>query len=186
MHPRQLDRQRACNAAVSPGRWAVGVKARRTGAVARRSRGSSEHPQYPVVLVTGACRSRRLPDRTAAQNPLINRVIAVDAIAERGHAAPDGPSRTCADIRKPIHRQGDRTARWTVVHAAVALPRSGSSAALKELNVMGAMQPVRRLPKGALGPPLKSQTSEVYVDRAQPVMFTEDSAAVDVLSAKVS
>lgn len=45
--------------------------------------GSSEHPQYPkVVLVTGACRflGGYLTARLA-QNPLINRVIAVDAIA---------------------------------------------------------------------------------------------------------
>src|ERR1700726_2324260 len=102
---------------------------------------------YPqVVLVTGACRflGGYLTARLA-QNPLINRVIAVDAIApskdllrRMGRA---GFVR--ADIRNPfiakVIRNNDVD---TVVHAAAASysPRSGGKAALKELNVMGAMQ----------------------------------------------
>ena len=102
---------------------------------------------YPkVVLVTGACRflGGYLTARLA-QNPLIKGVIAVDAIApSKDMLRRMGRAEFVrADIRNPfiakVIRNGDVD---TVVHAAAAsyAPRSGGSAALKELNVMGAMQ----------------------------------------------
>src|SRR3981189_846842 len=108
------------------------------------SQDTEHHPK--VVLVTGACRflGGYLTARLV-QNPLVNHVIAVDAVA---------PSRerlrrmvraefVRADIRNPfiakVIRNGDVD---TVVHAAAAsyAPRAGGRAALKEQNVMGAMQ----------------------------------------------
>ena len=102
---------------------------------------------YPkVVLVTGACRflGGYLTARLA-QNPLINHVIAVDAIApSKDLLRRMGRAEFVrADIRNPfiakVIRNGDVD---TVVHAAAAsyAPRSGGRAALKELNVMGAIQ----------------------------------------------
>src|SRR5260370_26735660 len=107
-------------------------------------RGTVHYPK--VVLVTGACRflGAYLTARLA-QNPLINRVIAVDAIApSKDLLRRMGRAEFVrADIRNPfiakVIRNGDVD---TVVHAAAAsyAPRSGGRAALKELNVMGAMQ----------------------------------------------
>src|ERR1700751_6218186 len=108
--------------------------------------GDDTVPYPKVVLVTGACRflggylSARL-----AQNPLINHVIAVDAIApSKDLLRRMGRAEFVrADIRNPfiakVIRNGDVD---TVVHAAAAsyAPRSGGSAALKELNGIGAMQ----------------------------------------------
>src|SRR5438270_674698 len=102
---------------------------------------------YPkVVLVTGACRflGGYLTARLA-QNPLINHVIAVDAIApSKDLLRRMGRAEFVrADIRNPfiakVIRNGDVD---TVVHAAAAsyAPRAGGRAALKEQNVMGAMQ----------------------------------------------
>ncbi len=107
----------------------------------------SDKVHYPkVVLVTGACRflGGYLTARLV-QNPLVNRVIAVDAIApSKDMLRRMGRAEFVrADIRNPfiakVIRNGDVD---TVVHAAAAsyAPRSGGSAALKELNVMGAMQ----------------------------------------------
>jgi UDP-glucose 4-epimerase len=141
---------------------------------------------YPkVVLVTGACRflGGYLVARLA-QNPLINHIIAVDAIApSKDLLRRMGRAEFVrADIRNPfiakVIRNGDVD---TVVHAAAAsyAPRSGGRAALKEQNVMGAIQlfaacqkapSVRRLV-------LKS-TSEVYGSSARdPVLFTEAGSA---------
>src|ERR1041384_2302168 len=109
--------------------------------------GSTGDPvHYPkVVLVTGACRflGGYLTARLA-QNPLINHVIAVDAIApSKDLLRRMGRAEFVrADIRNPfiakVIRNGDVD---TVVHAAAAsyTPRSGGKAALKELNVMGAI-----------------------------------------------
>src|ERR1700676_3446208 len=102
---------------------------------------------YPkVVLVTGACRflGGYLTPRLA-QNPLINHVIAVDAIApSKDLLRRMGRAEFVrADIRNPfiakVIRNGDVD---TVVHASAAsyAPRSGGRATLKELNVMGAIQ----------------------------------------------
>jgi UDP-glucose 4-epimerase len=141
---------------------------------------------YPkIVLVTGACRflGGYLTARLA-QNPMIKGVIAVDAIApSKDMLRRMGRAEFVrADVRNPfiakVIRNGDVD---TVVHAAAAsyAPRSGGTAALKEINVMGAMQlfaacqnapSVRRVV-------LKS-TSEVYGSSAHdPVMFTEDSTS---------
>ncbi len=102
---------------------------------------------YPkVVLVTGACRflGGYLTARLA-QNPMINRVIAVDAVApSKDMLRRMGRAEFVrADIRNPfvakVIRNGDVD---TVVHAAAAsfATRSGGGAALKEINVLGAMQ----------------------------------------------
>src|SRR3978361_969903 len=99
---------------------------------------------YPKVgLVTGACRflGASLPARLA-QNPLINHVIAVDAIApSKDLLRRMGRAEFVrADIRNPfiakVIRNGDVD---TAVHASAAsyAPRSGGTAALKELNVLG-------------------------------------------------
>ena len=149
-----------------------------------RSGGSDprEAVQYPkVVLVTGACRflggflTARL-----AQNPLINHVIAVDAIAptkdllrRMGRA-----EFVRADIRNPfiakVIRNGDVD---TVVHAAAAsyAPRSGGKATLKEINVMGAIQLFAACQKApSVQRVILKSTSEVYGSNAHdPVLFTE-------------
>jgi UDP-glucose 4-epimerase len=141
---------------------------------------------YPkVVLVTGACRflggflTARL-----AQNPLINRVIAVDAVApSKDLLRRMGRAEFVrADIRNPfiakVIRNGDVD---TVVHAAAASysPRSGGRAALKELNVMGAMQLFAACQKAAsVRRVILKSTSEVYGSNPHdPVVFREDTSA---------
>ncbi|CKT10089.1 UDP-glucose 4-epimerase [Mycobacterium tuberculosis] len=148
--------------------------------------GSSEHPQYPkVVLVTGACRflGGYLTARLA-QNPLINRVIAVDAIApSKDMLRRMGRAEFVrADIRNPFIAKVIRNGEVdTVVHAAAAsyAPRSGGSAALKELNVMGAMQLFAACQKApSVRRVVLKSTSEVYGSSPHdPVMFTEDSSS---------
>jgi UDP-glucose 4-epimerase len=141
---------------------------------------------YPkVVLVTGACRflGGYLTARLA-QNPLINHVIAVDAIApSKDLLRRMGRAEFVrADIRNPfiakVIRNGDVD---TVVHAAPAsyAPRSGGRAALKELNVMGAIQLFAGCQKAAsVRRVILKSTSEVYGSSSRdPVMFTEDSSA---------
>lgn len=143
-----------------------------------------------VVLVTGACRflGGYLVARLA-QNPLIDSVIAVDAVSpSKDMLRRMGRAEFVrADIRNPFIAKVIRNADVdTVVHAAAAsYARSGGKAALKELNVMGAMQlfaacqnapSVRRVV-------LKS-TSEVYGSSSRdPVMFTEDNASYRPLRA---
>src|ERR1700686_2621796 len=138
-----------------------------------------------VVLVTGACRflGGYLTARLA-QNPPINRGIAGAAIGPSKDLLPrmGGAEFVRADIRNPfiakVIRNNDVD---TVVHAAAASysPRSGGKAALKELNVMGAMQlfaACQKAPSVRRGG-LKS-TSEVYGSSARdPVVFTEDSSS---------
>ena len=141
---------------------------------------------YPkVVLVTGACRflGGYLTARLA-QNPLINGVIAVDAIApSKDMLRRMGRAEFVrADIRNPfiakVIRNGDVD---TVVHAAAAsyAPRSGGIAALKEINVMGAMQLFAACQKApSVRRVVLKSTSEVYGSSAHdPVMFTEDSSS---------
>jgi UDP-glucose 4-epimerase len=147
---------------------------------------SSDDLSYPkVVLVTGACRflggflTARL-----AQNPQIDHVIAVDAIAptkdllrRMGRA-----EFVRADIRNPfiakVIRNGDVD---TVVHAAAAsyAPRSGGKATLKEINVMGAIQLFAACQKApSVRRVILKSTSEVYGSSSRdPVLFTEDSSA---------
>ena len=71
--------------------------------------GGAEAPHYPrIVLVTGACRflGGYLTARLA-QNPMINKVIAVDAIAPSRIccAAWVAPS-SCVPTSATLHRQG--------------------------------------------------------------------------------
>jgi UDP-glucose 4-epimerase len=147
---------------------------------------SRDTVHYPkVVLVTGACRflGGYLTARLA-QNPLINHVIAVDAIApSKDLLRRMGRAEFVrADIRNPfiakVIRNGDVD---TVVHAAAASysPRSGGRAALKELNVMGAIQLFAACQKApAVRRVVLKSTSEVYGSSSRdPVMFTEDSSA---------
>ena len=141
---------------------------------------------YPkVVLVTGACRflGGYLTARLA-QNPLINRVIAVDAVApSKDMLRRMGRAEFVrADIRNPfvakVIRNGDVD---TVVHAAAAsfAPRSGGGAALKEINVLGAMQLFAACQKApSVRRVVLKSTSEVYGSNPHdPVMFTEDSSS---------
>lgn len=141
---------------------------------------------YPkIVLVTGACRflGGYLTARLA-QNPMIKGVIAVDAIApSKDMLRRMGRAEFVrADIRNPfiakVIRNGDVD---TVVHAAAAsyAPRSGGTAALKEINVMGAMQLFTACQKApSVRRVVLKSTSEVYGSSAHdPVMFTEDSTS---------
>ncbi|OBF51266.1 hypothetical protein A5756_19925 [Mycobacterium sp. 852002-53434_SCH5985345] len=147
---------------------------------------ASNTVHYPkVVLVTGACRflGGYLTARLA-QNPMINAVIAVDAIApSKDMLRRMGRAEFVrADIRNPfiakVIRNGDVD---TVVHAAAAsyAPRSGGTAALKEINVMGAMQLFAACQKApSVRRVVLKSTSEVYGSSAHdPVMFTEDSTS---------
>jgi len=139
---------------------------------------------YPkVILVTGACRflGGYLIARLA-QNPLINRVIAVDAIApSKDLLRRMGRAEFVrADIRNPfiakVIRNGDVD---TVVHAAAASysPRSGGRAMLKELNVMGAIQLFAACQKApTVRRVILKSTSEVYGSNSHdPVLSTESS-----------
>ena len=146
----------------------------------------SDTLHYPrVVLVTGACRflGGYLTARLA-QNPLINGVIAVDAIApSKDMLRRMGRAEFVrADIRNPFIAKVIRNGEVdTVVHAAAAsyAPRSGGSAALKELNVMGAMQLFAACQKApSVRRVVLKSTSEVYGSSPRdPVMFTENSSS---------
>ncbi len=145
----------------------------------------SDIRHYPkVVLVTGACRflGGYLTTRLT-QNPLIDRVIAIDAIApSKDMLRRMGRAEFVrADIRNPfiakVIRNGDVD---TVVHAASAsyASRSGGGAALKELNLLGAMQlfaACQRAP--SVRRVVLKSTSDVYGSSSHdPVLLTEDSA----------
>ncbi|MCV7043686.1 SDR family oxidoreductase [Mycobacterium frederiksbergense] len=138
-----------------------------------------------VVLVTGACRflGGYLTARLV-QNPAIDHVIAVDAIApSKDLLRRMGRAEFVrADIRNPfiakVIRNGDVD---TVVHAAAAsyAPRAGGRATLKELNVMGAIQLFAACQKApSVRRVILKSTSEVYgASSRDPVMFTEDGGA---------
>jgi UDP-glucose 4-epimerase len=146
----------------------------------------SDSVHYPkVVLVTGACRflGGYLTARLA-QNALVTRVIAVDAIApSKDMMRRMGRAEFVrADIRNPFILKVIRNNNVdTVVHAAAAsyAPRSGTGAALKELNVMGAMQLFAACQKApSVRRVVLKSTSEVYGSSAHdPVVFTEDSGS---------
>lgn len=148
--------------------------------------GSGDTTHYPkVVLVTGACRflGGYLTARLV-QNPLVNRVIAVDAITpSKDMLRRMGRAEFVrADIRNPFIAKVIRNGEVdTVVHAAAAsyAPRSGGRAALKELNVMGAMQLFAACQKSpSVRRVILKSTSEVYGSSSRdPVMFTEDSSS---------
>jgi UDP-glucose 4-epimerase len=146
----------------------------------------TEVPDHPrVVLVTGACRflGGYLTARLA-QNPLIDKVIAVDAIppSKDLQRRMGRAEFVRADIRNPfiakVIRNGDVD---TVVHAAAAsyVPRSGGRATLKELNVMGAMQLFAACQKApSVRRVVLKSTSEVYGSHPHdPVVHTEDGSS---------
>ena len=143
-------------------------------------------PDYPrVVLVTGACRflGGYLVARLV-QNPLIDQVIAVDAIApSKDLQRRMGRAEFVrADIRNPFIAKVIRNSDVdTVVHAAAAsyVPRSGGRATLKELNVMGAMQLFAACQKApSVRRVVLKSTSEVYGSHAHdPVVQTEDGSS---------
>ncbi len=146
-----------------------------------------QHPK--VVLVTGACRflGGYLTARLA-QNPSISQVIAVDAVSpSKDLLRRMGRAEFVrADIRNPFIAKVIRNGEVdTVVHAAAAsyVPRSGGAAArgaaLKELNVMGAMQLFAACQKSpSVRRVVLKSTSEVYGSSARdPVLFTEDSTS---------
>ncbi|WP_343602649.1 SDR family oxidoreductase [Mycobacterium sp.] len=144
---------------------------------------AAQHPK--VVLVTGACRflGGYLTARLA-QEPSVDRVIAVDAIApSRDMLRRMGRAEFVrADIRNPFIAKVIRNSDVdTVVHAAAAsyAPRPGGGAALKEINVMGAMQLFAACQKApSVRRVVLKSTSEVYGSSARdPVMFTEDSSS---------
>jgi len=143
-------------------------------------------PESPkVVLVTGACRflGGYLVARLV-QNPLIDKVIAVDAIApSKDLQRRMGRAEFVrADIRNPFIAKVIRNSDVdTVVHAAAAsyVPRSGGRATLKELNVMGAMQLFAACQKApSVRRVVLKSTSEVYGSHPHdPVVHTEDGSS---------
>jgi UDP-glucose 4-epimerase len=143
-------------------------------------------PDFPkVVLVTGACRflGGYLVARLV-QNPLIDQVIAVDAIApSKDLQRRMGRAEFVrADIRNPFIAKVIRNSDVdTVVHAAAAsyVPRSGGRATLKELNVMGAMQLFAACQKApSVRRVVLKSTSEVYGSHPNdPVVHTEDGSS---------
>ncbi|OMC31617.1 hypothetical protein A5740_14765 [Mycobacterium sp. GA-1841] len=142
-------------------------------------------PPPKVVLVTGACRflGGYLISRLA-QNPSIEHVIAVDAVVpSKDLMRRMGRAEFVrADIRNPFIAKVIRNGNVdTVVHAAAAsyAPRSGGRAALKELNVMGAIQLFAACQKApSVRRVVLKSTSEVYgASPRDPVMFSEESSA---------
>ncbi|WP_454788367.1 SDR family oxidoreductase [Mycolicibacterium lutetiense] len=142
-------------------------------------------PAPKVVLVTGACRflGGYLIARLV-QNPAIDHVIAVDAVVpSKDLMRRMGRAEFVrADIRNPFIAKVIRNGNVdTVVHAAAAsyAPRSGGRAALKELNVMGAIQLFAACQKApSVRRVVLKSTSEVYgASPRDPVMFSEESSA---------
>lgn len=148
-----------------------------------RGTDTPDHPR--VVLVTGACRflGGYLTARLAL-DPLIEKIIAVDAIApSKDLQRRMGRAEFVrADIRNPLIAKVIRNSDVdTVVHAAAAsyVPRSGGRATLKELNVMGAMQLFAACQKApSVRRVVLKSTSEVYGSHPHdPVVFTEDGSS---------
>lgn len=143
---------------------------------------AAPEPHRPeVVLVTGACRflGGYLTARLS-QNPQVDRVIAVDAIApSKDMLRRMGRAEFVrADIRNPFIAKVIRNGGVdTVVHAAAA--SFGAGAASKELNVMGAMQLFAACQKApTVRRVILKSTSEVYGSSPRdPVRFTEDSTS---------
>ncbi|NLG56391.1 MAG: NAD-dependent epimerase/dehydratase family protein, partial [Rhodococcus sp.] len=138
-----------------------------------------------VALVTGASRflGGYLVTRLA-QNPAVERVIAVDSrsptkdmLRRMGRA-----EFVRADIRNPMIGKVIRNAGVdTVVHASTLSrsPKSGSRAAMKDMNVIGAMQLFAACQKaGTVRKVVLRSTTSVYGSSAKdPAKFTEEMSA---------
>ncbi|WP_188543288.1 NAD-dependent epimerase/dehydratase family protein [Rhodococcoides trifolii] len=138
-----------------------------------------------VVLVTGASRflggylTMRL-----AQNPAIDRVIAVDAVApSKDMIRRMGRAEFVrADIRNPLIGKVIRNAGVdTVVHAALISrpPTGGGRTVMKDMNVLGAMQLFAVCQKAPSVQKLVLRSSSaVYGSSAKdPAKFTEEMGA---------
>ena len=139
-----------------------------------------------VVMVTGVSRfiGCHLAARLA-QNPAIEHVIAVDSKQpSKDTLRRLGRARFVrADVRNPlISKVINGNSVDTVIHASTIMrpPKGGSRAAMKDMNVLGAMQLCGVIQKS---PTVKKvvlrSSSAVYGSTARdPVMFTEEMSAL--------
>ena len=139
-----------------------------------------------------AASSAAISTARLVQNPLINKVIAVDAIApSKDLQRRMGRAEFVrADIRNPFIAKVIRNSDVdTVVHAAAAsyAPRSGGRATLKELNVMGAMQLFAACQKApSVRRVVLKSTSEVYGSHPHDPVSTPRTAVAAVRPARAS
>ncbi len=144
-----------------------------------------ETEQSRVVLVTGASRflGGYLVTRLA-QNPDIERVIAVDTQSPTKdmHRRMGRAEFVLADIRNPLLGKVIRNMDVdTVVHASAVAkaPKSGSRAAMKDMNILGAMQLFAVCQKApSVRKVVLRSSSVVYGSSAKdPAKFTEEMSA---------
>ena len=134
-----------------------------------------------VVLVTGA--SRYLGARISAvlaDDPLVDRVIAVDVVPPRHELG--GAVFVRSDIRNPtILKVLEREGIDTVVHAGVlATPhKAGGRVSMKETNVIGTMQLLAACQRSSTVSRflVKSSTTVYGSSPRDPAVFTEEMAA---------
>jgi UDP-glucose 4-epimerase len=134
-----------------------------------------------VVLVTGA--SRYLGARISAvlaDDPLVDRVIAVDVVPPRYDLGSAAFVRS--DIRNPtILKVLEREGIDTVVHAGVlATPQNaGGRVSMKETNVIGTMQLLAACQRSSTVNRfvVKSSTTVYGSSPRDPAVFTEEMAA---------